>query len=245
MICEDVRAAMGAGEICEETDAGARVVTHCLYPSFTPVVLFVTKIGDGYRVTDGGGAVRCAWQHGRDERLADRLLTKEALRYHLKVSGHALVAEVPGIDWLRAAILATANGSAAVAHAAIGKMAAASEHVLKDRILAALSRVVQPEAIGTDYELVGSSGDTRSFDYGVRAANDNLLVLSAVAPHHSSVYAKYVAFGDTKDLGEGLSRFAVYGRPLASGDVSLLLQVTDDLLPINALDIKARRVLVR
>lgn len=244
MICEDVRAAMGSGEVCEETDAGARVVTHCLYPSFEPVELFVTKIGEGYRVTDGGRAVRSVWNHGRPEKMADRLLDREAARYHLKVSGSALVAEVPSISWLRAAILATANGSAAVAHAAVAKVAAASESVLKERIFIALSGLVRPESIGADYEIVGTSGDTRTFDYGVKPDDtDTLLVVSAVAPHHSSVYAKYAAFGDTQGLGPSLSRFAVFGKPLATGDVSLMLQVTDDLMPIAALNPKARRAL--
>lgn len=242
-ICRDVHAALGSGEVCLETDAGARVVTHCLYPSFQPVIVFVSKFGDGYRVTDGGGALRSAWNHGREEGLTDRLLAKEAARYHLKVSSGALVADAPSIDWLKAAILATANGSSAAAHAAIERVSAAAEKNLKEQIFATLTSMVREEDIGSDYPIIGTSGDTRSFDYGVRIANDNLLVVSAVAPHHSSVYAKYVSFGDTRGLGPGLSRFAVYSRPLASGDAALMLQVTDDLLPLKSLDQRARRAL--
>jgi hypothetical protein len=98
MICDDVRAALGAGEVCEESTAGARVVTHCLYPSFTPVSVFVTKLGDGYRVTDAGGAVRSAWIHGREEKALERVLAREAARFHLKVSNSALVADAPSIE---------------------------------------------------------------------------------------------------------------------------------------------------
>lgn len=244
MICEDVRAAMGAGEVCEESEAGARVTTHCLYPSFEPVVLFVSKLGDGYRISDGGRAVRSAWLHGRDDHLTERLLSKEAARFHLKVSGNALVADVGSIEWLRAGILATANASAAVAHTAIGKINAASEKLLKDQIYSALSEIAPVESIGRDYEVIGTSGDVRTFDYGI-AANDNLLVVSAVSPHHSSINAKYVAFGDTRGLGPNLSRFAVFNRGLANGDVSLMLQVTDALLPVSALDPRARKALMR
>lgn len=242
-ICKDVHAALGAGEICLETDAGARVVTHCLYPSFQPVIVFVSKLGDGYRVSDGGGALRSAWNHGREEGLTDRLLAKEATRYHLKVSAGALIAEAPSIEWLKAAILATANGSAAAAHAVIERIAAAAERNLKDQIFSTLASLVREEDIGSDYPVIGTSGDTRSFDYGVRIASDNLLVVSAIAPHHSSVYAKYVAFGDTKGLGPGLSRFAVYNRPLASGDAALMLQVTDELVPLKSLNSRARKAL--
>lgn len=242
MICEDVRAAMGWGEICEETEAGARVLTHCLYPSFEPVAVFVTKLGDGYHVTDAGGAVRCAWKHGRDEALTRRMLTREASRYHLKVVSNALVSDVPSIEWLRAAILSTANASASVAHAAIGKATAAAEVALKEKIRSTLLRITPEDRIGTDVEITGRSGDTRNFDYGVRVANDNLLVVSAVAPHHSSVAAKFVAFADTAGIDGGLSRLAVYDRPLEKGDVSLMMQVTD-LVPLTALAEKARRVI--
>lgn len=243
MICEDVRAALGAGEVCVESDAGARVVTHCLYPSFTPVSVFVTKLGDGYRVSDGSGAIRAAWAHGRDEKLIERILAREASRFHLKVSSGALVADAPSIEWLRAAILAVANASAAAAHAAIGKAAAATERALKDRIYVALAHVAPERAIGTDVQVIGASGDVRSFDYGVRIEGDGELLVSAVAPHHSSIYAKYVAFADTKELPRTTSRFAVYDRPLSEGDVSLMLQVSE-LVPLRSLDAKARRILV-
>lgn len=243
MICEDIRAALGAGEICEESDAGARVITHCLYPSFTPVAIFVTKLGDGYRVTDGGGAVRSAWNHGREEKMLERILAREAARFHLKVSQSNLIADAPSIEWLRAAILAVANASASAAHAAIGKAAAATERALKERIYTALSHVAPERAIGTDVQVVGASGDVRSFDYGVRIEGDGELLVSAVAPHHSSIYAKYVAFADTKELPQSTSRFAVFDKPLSGGDVSLMLQVSE-LVPLRALDAKARRVLV-
>jgi hypothetical protein len=242
MICEDVRAAMGAGETCEEVEGSARVLTHCLYPSFEPVVLYVSKLGDGYRISDNGGAVRSAWKHGRDESLSGRFLTREAARYHLTVSGASLIAEVPSIEWLRAGILAVANASAAVSHAALGKVAAAVEKVLRDRIYDTLVRAAPAAEIATDVEVVGASGDKRHFDYGVRMGGDHSLVLSAVAPHHSSIYAKYVAFADTKELDHGLSRFAVYERPLDSGDMSLMMQVAD-LVPLKALTPRAQRAL--
>lgn len=242
MICEDIRAAMGAGEICEVTDAGARVATHCLYPSFDPVFVLVSKLGDGYRVSDGGGAVRNAWAGGRNEGLSNRMLTKEAARYHLRVSNYSLVADVPSIDWLKAAILAVANASAAVAHTALGKIAAAAESDLKERIRETLDHVAPANRIGEDVEITGKSGDVRHFDYAVRNDNDNTLLLSAVSPHANSIAAKYVVFADTKGLDVSYARFAVYDRPLEKGSLSLMMQVVD-LVPLSALDPKARKVL--
>jgi hypothetical protein len=241
MICADITAAMGTGELCEETEEGARVFTHCLYPSFDPVAVHVVKLGDGYRISDGGGASRSAWIHGRENPLSKYVLEREAVRYRLKVSGPALVADVPSIEWLRSGILAVANASAAVAHTAVGKLAAAVESDLKEKIHDTLKRFAADAAIGTDVEIVGNSGDNRHFDYGVRdAANDNWILMNAVAPHHSSVAAKYVAFADTKDI-PNLFGLGVYERRLERGDVSLLMQVTD-LVPITSLEPKVRRV---
>lgn len=244
MICEDIRAAMGAGEVCEESEAGARVATHCLYPSFEPVTVLVSKLGDGYRISDAGGAVRNAWIHGRDEGVSSRLLSREAARHHLKVSGDALTADVPSIDWLRAAILAVANASAAVAQAALSKAATASESDLKERIRVALDLVAPASKIGEDVEVIGQSGDARHFDYALRNDNDNLLLLNAISPHPNSIAAKYVAFADTKALQTATTRFAVYDRPLENGSISLMLQVAD-LIPVKALDAKIRRVMSR
>ena len=112
---------------------------------------------------------------------------------------------------------------------------------LKERIHETLVHLSPPERIGTDVEVPGNSGDYRHFDYSVRVANDNLLLLNAVAPHHSSIAAKYVAFADTKGI-EGVSRFAVYDRQLEKGDVSLMMQVTE-LVPLAALDPRTRRLL--
>jgi len=145
---------MGAG-FCEETEAGARVATHCLYPSFSPVSVFVTKVGDGYHVSDRGGAIRSSWLHGRETAQAGRLLAQEAERYHLQVRDMALEATAPSIDWLKAAILAVANASANAAMAAIGKIVAAAEGALKDRIKDELERSVPLERIGSDIVITG------------------------------------------------------------------------------------------
>src|SRR6266478_6551619 len=96
--CNDIRAALSAFEVCTETEQGSRVTTHCLYPSFEPVNVFVVRFGGGFRVHDGGGAIRSAWTHGREESLVARMLTKQALRYQIKVVDDALVTEVPSVD---------------------------------------------------------------------------------------------------------------------------------------------------
>ncbi len=131
------------------------MVTHCLYPSFERVRVFVTKFGDGYRVTDGGGAARCAWDHRRDAGMSKKLLEREARRYSVASSDLFIVAEASNLDWLYSAIIAVANASASAAGTADGKVAAAAEEALKDKIFTRLSHVFSASEIGTDFELPG------------------------------------------------------------------------------------------
>lgn len=242
MICDDVRAALAAGEVCEETEYGARVPTHCMYPSFQRVEVFVSRFGDGFRVTDAGRALAVAWEHGRDETMVRRILSKEAARWGLVLDGSALVAEARSADWLAAAIMGVANAASAAAHSAISKSVAAAEDILREKIFATLSLVFREREIGKDFEFVGKSGDIRHFDYGVRAENDGLILLNAVSPHHSSIYAKYVAFADAREAEVEMTRLAVFDRQLGHGDASLLLQVAD-LVPLDRLEVGTRRML--
>src|SRR5215216_4419817 len=105
MSCDDIRLALSEFDACEETPNGSRVTTHCLYPSFEPVRIFVAKVGDGFKIHDGGGAFMSAWSHGRDESLISRALQSECNRFHLALDDDRLVAEVPSKDWLLSAIL--------------------------------------------------------------------------------------------------------------------------------------------
>lgn len=126
MICDDIRAALAEGDVCDETDdRGARIVTHCLYPSFEPVEVYVSHFGDGYRVTDGGGAAVAAFLHGRDE--LGKVLARECARFGVDCTADTVVAEAPNLEWLRAAILAVSNASAAAAGAALERVAVAAE----------------------------------------------------------------------------------------------------------------------
>src|SRR6202035_1552289 len=105
MTCDEIRKALAAFETCEQTEQGARIATHCLYPSFEHVRVFVVKLGDGYTVHDGSGAYNAAWLHGRDEEIITRSLNDAAERFHLYVAGKSIAARVNSLDWLTSGIL--------------------------------------------------------------------------------------------------------------------------------------------
>jgi hypothetical protein len=223
MLCEDVQVALGPFHACVQTVDGARVTTQCLYPSFDPVTVFVARVGDTYRVHDGGGAERTAWTHGRGEHLIGRMLARHAARHQIKVVEGVLVAEAKSLDWLQAAILAVANASAGAAHAIVERSRAAGESALRDEVDHVLSKVFDSAVVVREFPFTGRSGKEHHFDFAIRRPQQQLLLIDTVVPHHVSVAAKYVAFADTRlDHGGGIERFAVYDRPLEAGDVSLL-----------------------
>jgi hypothetical protein len=243
MTCEDIRAALSEFEVCVETEEGSRITTHCLYPSFDPVDVYVVRFGDGFRVHDGGGALRAAWIHGREEPAIKKALARKAARYQVNLlEDCTLVLDAPSQEWLAAAILAVANASASAAYDVLDRVVSATERVLKDRILDILKRTVKQSAIAPEFGVTGKSGKVHHFDFAVRESNKNLLLINAVAPHHISVSSKYVAFADLVFRTDGrIDRFAVHERPLDPSDVSLLLQVAE-IVPVKSLRSGIERV---
>jgi hypothetical protein len=241
MICDDIRTALAEGDVCEITDRGARIITHCLYPSFEPVEVYVSNYGDGYRITDAGGAAAAAYLHGRDE--LGKVLQRECARFGVECKGDTVVAEVGSTDWLRAGILAVANASAAAAISALERVAVAAEKVLADKIFEGLAKVIAPQFITREFEHRGTSGKRWRYDFGA-LHGDRLLLVNAVAPHHVSVSAKYVAFADTPANDDHIGKLAVYGRKLETEDATLITQVAT-LVPIASVDAGIRRVLTQ
>lgn len=245
MRCEQLKKLLTGFPQCVETEQGTRFTTQCLYPSFDPVEIFVVKYGDGYRVHDGGGAARSAYDHGRDVALAHRMLERFAASYHLQVIENSLIAEAKDEEWLLPAILAVANASSSAAHATVERVVIASEAFLKERIFGVLVETVPQKSIAKEYEVRGKSGKIHSFDFAVHRVSDGWLLLSAVAPHHVSIAAKYVSFADTGEMTDTVrGRMAVVDKPLEQEDVSLLQQVAD-IVPFTSLREGVKREMAR
>jgi hypothetical protein len=240
MACADVSTALFDFAACEETPDGARVATHCLYPSFEAVHVYVAKVGDGYHVHDGRGAYETARLHGRDASFAMKAISDETAHFHLETSERSIVANVASSEWLESAILSVANASALAANRAIARSSAAAEVALVDRIEEMLSREFGAKSYKKNFNARGKSGKEHQFDFAVRDGFEFSLLISGVAPHPSSIAAKYVAFADTEADME--SKFIVYDRPLETGDTALLQQVAS-IVPITSLSAGARRSL--
>ena len=244
MLCEQITEALTAMSGCSVTGEGNRITTQCLYPSFEPVHVYVVGFGDGFKVHDGGGAVRSGWDHGRDGSLIHRALIRQATLHQLQVVDDSLVCNVQSREWLIPAVLAVANASATAAFSAAEHSAAASDDNLRERIFKILSETVCKKDLERDFEVPGKSGKKYRFDFALKRPDEEWILVDAVSPHHVSIAAKYVAFSDTR-VGDGASggRFAVFDRPLERDDAELMKQVAD-LIPFSGLHGGIRRELM-
>lgn len=241
MSCDDIKSAMAEFSACEPTSDGSRIATHCLYPSFEPVRVFVAKVGNGYHVHDGGGAFAVAWTHGRDEATILNSIKAECGRFHLRPDGRSIIAKVESIDWLTSAILTVANASSFAAHDAVAKIVAAAEDALVDKIENDLKSAFGPKGYQRGFDIRGKSGGRRHFDFLIGSpASPSSILVNGVSPHRNSISSKYVSFADTEV--DKQHKFAVYDRELSNDDTVLLQQVAE-VVPLAALKAGAERSL--
>lgn len=243
MACAEIHAALNMFQTCAETPHGWQITTHCLYPSFESVDVFVYGFGTGYRVHDLGGARREAWLHGIDDVYISRILNQEAARHQIKVENGQLSVDAPEPEWLFAAVTAVANASANAARIATERSAVAADEILLSKMENVLTTSFPPKMVRKHHHFRGKSGKDHIFDFAIKGVGTNTILISAVAPHHFSISSKYVAFSDTKIAGyDDVGRFAVFDRDLGGDDAALLAQVAD-LVPLKSLVLGAERLM--
>jgi hypothetical protein len=240
MSCDDIKIALADFSNCEPTSNGSRIATHCVYPSFDPVRVYVAKFGDGFIVHDDGGAYRNAWLHGRDEAMIKNSLKDFGSKFHLVLKDKVLTANVDDKEWLGTAIIGVANASSLAAYDAVAKLVASAEEALVDRIGRDLEGNIGPRLLAKNVEVRGVSGGYRHFDFAIGATRENPIYINGILPHKNSIASKYVAFADTDvDVSHKL---AVHDKPLHSDD-TLLLRKVAVVLPLASL--KARTTFAR
>jgi hypothetical protein len=230
--CETILNALSDFAKCEETPDGYRILTHCLYPSFTPVPIYVVKFGDGFIIHDNGEAKATAWEHGRDSAIATRYLNEQALRYGLKLEDGRLSLTVQTADWLASAIVAVANGAATAAGQAVEHVARSAMLVLQDEIQKVLVGRFAASRVTAKPTRAGASGRSYEFDFAVSDAGHTVLI-DAVTPYANSINSKYTAFSDVGSMLEKRG-LVVFDKPLEPSDKTLLSEVAD-VVPLKAL----------
>lgn len=231
--CLDIKSALSTFEECIDTDDGARVATHCLYPSFEQVRVYIGKLGDGFVVHDRGEASLSAWDHGRDSKGTKALFQAAALRFHCKLEDETITARAANLEWLPSAILAVANAAAEASNSAVKKITLHNEGRLVKRIGHVLNHAPWRPKFSSKTSIAGRSGRMYEFDYSVRSG-ERLALVDAIVPYHSSIASKYLAFSDT-ERGSGLEKYAIFDDELEQQDKSLMSDVAT-LVPFSELE---------
>lgn len=223
-LCTEIETALAAGRVCRIDGEAAVWRTDVVYPSFDQVCVRVQVSAEGFRVSDGGGAVSSAIIHGRDDGVIENALRAAAARFGVESNGAELAVVAPSLEWLRPAIMGVANASAHAAHAAVDHASKAREAALHERIYVQLASVVPESKIKRGFEYRGESGRLWKAEYAV-IGNAPPMFVRGVVPHPASVVYAYAGFGDL-DRSSGQA-IIVHEQKLAADDAALLRQVAD------------------
>jgi hypothetical protein len=223
--CAVVDQAFSKYEGCAQTDEGLRVMTHCLYPSFEQVAVFIVSKGDGLIVHDGAGAARSAWLHGSEPKSVSRSLMSAAAAFGCDVKDRTIMTQAASVDWLWAAIASVANASSDAARASAGRIRQTAEETLIRKTKAILDSAAWNPGTKLDAQYPGESGKMHTFDLMIEHGGE-IALMDAVVSHPNSIAAKYLAFSDTEKR-RGLYKYALYDNDLAPEDKTLLSNVAD------------------
>lgn len=223
--CAAVHAALLPFESCVRTSEGLRISTHCLYPSFGQVFVYIVGMGDGFIVHDGGGAVKEAWSHGAEPRAIAAASRMAASAFGCEVVLDQIRVSIPSIDWLWSAHVSVANATSDAARSAVGKSRVTKEESLIHRAKAAFDAAAWKPETRLEYKYAGRSGKVHTFDLAVQSG-EKVALVDAVIAHPNSIASKYLAFSDTES-GPGIYKYALYDGDLPAEDKSLLSNVAD------------------
>ncbi|WP_340107792.1 hypothetical protein [Pikeienuella sp. HZG-20] len=218
--------------------------THCLYPSFSPVTVHVSRWNahNSFRITDGGGAAEEILRQGFSHDVLAPSFKAATSKFMLEESGGALWVEVESREWIENGILAVANASALAASTAFAYSATKQAENFIPEIMEAILRVVPPQRIATEFSMRGASGKHRKFDLAVLGARP--LLIKSVTPYAASVNANFVSFSDVSKDSQGdrpdVRGFCVFKKEIPREDRALLSEVAM-LVPLGSVEAGARQ----
>jgi hypothetical protein len=240
MACDEIKEALNRYLECEKTEDGSRIHTHCLYPSFESVSVYIIGYGNGYIVHDGSTASGVAWSHGRDKEIIRKSIAKAARRFGVNAEAGQISMKIDSAEWLESAILAVSNASAMAAHNAVDQIIKITEKNLHEIIREQIERVIPKKNVATEYEISGQSGKRYRFDFGITLPDHRIIPVDGVVAHANSVTHKFVAFSDTQEKF-GHTGLAAHQGDLSNADQSLLSQVST-LVPARRLGENLERI---
>lgn len=228
---------------CVASENGVSMKTHCLYPSFSPVTVHVSRWGDhGFRISDAGGAAEEVLRQGFDPSVISPAFKTAINKFLINESGGALWVNVDSREWIENAILAVANASALAAATAFSYVSTKQSENFIPEIMEAILRVVPPHQIATEFSMRGASGKSRKFDLAV--LGKATILMKPVTPYASSINSSFVSFSDVSKDSQGertnVSGFCVYRQKISQEDKALLSDVAK-LVPLGSVEAGTRK----
>ncbi len=236
-LCESIVDSTSGMWTCKETANGARIRTTCVYPSFEPVFVYVAKLGNGFVVHDAGETVAVILAHGVEGKTAKRAIRAECRRYDVAFEERRISLKVETQEWIETAIIAVANTAAAAARSALQEKRSAAEHDLADVIFEILEPKLERGTVTRRFPFCGGSGRQYKFDLAVQRKG-KLTLIETVAPHASSVNAKFVAFADVPTDSQ-IQKIAAHNNDLSQEDILLFQTVADVASPDGVIELIA------
>jgi hypothetical protein len=181
----------------------ARLSTPLLYPGGTMIGVEISRLRDGFLVTDAGGARREAGMLG-GERTFMRIAGDVAQRYGVRFDQNMIFDVEVADDELVVAVISVANAAKSAVETTALHLAATEHSDYRAMLWNRLEHIYEPKLISRNRPIRGSSDEWR-FD-AVVTIGSNLALFELVSPHANAVSSAVTKFLDIRDLGEAAPR---------------------------------------
>lgn len=217
---------------CHETAEGACVLTHCLYPNFEQVAVYVQSHLDGFLVHDGGVGFDFAFMEGRNPTALKTHMREFASMYGVDSDDHRIFGRALTPEWLPNVVMAVANASSTAVNALLSARVEQDDREFREQTYEALRDAFTSDNVIRRIKRRGRTGRLYSFAFGV-SFRDHVAIVDTVTPSPISVSARFTSFSavGARSLG---GAFLTYNKPLAGADAALLSEVAD-VVPLQAL----------
>jgi hypothetical protein len=177
----------------------ARLSTPLIYPGGTMIGVEISRLRDGFLVTDAGGARREAGMLG-GERTFMRIAGEVAQRYGVRFDQNMIFDLEVENEELVVAVISVANAAKSAVETTAMHLAATEHSDYRSMLWDRLERIFEPRLISRNRPVRGSS-DEWKFD-AVVTVGSSVALFELVSPHANAVSSAVTKFLDIRDLGE-------------------------------------------
>ena len=220
-----------------EREEAARLSLPLMYPGGSMVGVEISRLRDGFLVTDAGGARREAGLLGGERafiRIAREIAERFCIRFDQNMFFEMDVAE----NELISAVVAIANAAKTAVENTAVHLASIEHADYQAYLWDKLEKVYGAKTITKKHKIKGSS-DLWEFDAAVQL-KEHLAVFELVVPNANAVNSAVTKFLDVRDLGESAPRRIAVLTNIKTTPHLPVLGRTARIIPYDASDAEFR-----